>query len=113
MAKNDKNIAEYLIWLTNNYLKLFKYHYGELVLIESQFDEIEMLHKGFKPLSFSPDVRVFYSKHNKEETKYICELFKIKHLKGKIIPLYPSILLIAFSQQIIHGTDYLNLLSFF
>jgi hypothetical protein len=40
MAKNDKNIAEYL--------KLFKYHYGELVLIESQFDDIEMLHKGFK-----------------------------------------------------------------
>jgi len=108
MGGRDKNIAKYLYWVASNYLKLFNYYYGELVLIVSDKDDMDILPEGFKPISFSRDSRVFYSKGNEDMTKFICELCEIKPLQGKVISLFPSALLITFAQLIIHGSDFLD-----
>jgi len=108
MAGKDKNIARYLHWLTSNYLKLFEYYYGELVLIESDVHDMDVLPEGFKPYSFGSYNKVFYSKEDKETTQFICELFEIKPLKGKVIPLFPSALFITFGQLVIYGSGFLD-----
>jgi len=88
MAETDKNIAKYLYWVASNYLKLFEFHYGELVLIESDIDDMDILPEDFKPHSFHQYNKVFYSKEDEETTKFMCELFEIKPMKGKVIKIY-------------------------
>ena len=108
MAGKDKNIAKYLYWLTSNYLKLLKCHYGELVLIESDIDDLDILPDAFKPHSLHKYNKVFYSKEDEETTKFMCELFEIKPLKGKVISLFPSALVITFGQLVIHSSEFLD-----
>jgi hypothetical protein len=108
MAKKDKNIAKYLKWTIGNYFKLFHFYYGELVLIESNKNDMDILPAGFKPYSFDPYNKVFYSKQGEETTKFMCELFEIKPLKGKVISLFPSALLIIFGQILIQSSVFVD-----
>ena len=108
MSEHDKNIAKYLRWLMGNYIKFFNYHFGELILIVSDTDDMDFYPDGFNPIKFKTDSRVFYSKHNKPETKNICQVCKINIKQGKIIYLYPSTLLIGCSQLVLQSVDLLG-----
>lgn len=108
MAKEDKSIARYLHWVIGNYVKLFNYHYGELIMVVSNRDDIKSLPAGFLPVKFSTDKRVFYTKHDHTKTMRICKACKIQIKKGKILSLYPSAFLIAFSQLILQGADFIT-----
>jgi len=108
MAVKDKTIANYLYWLTSNYFKLFEYYYGELVLIESVLDDMDILPKGFKTFTFYPNNRVFYSKLSGEQTKDICKVLKSKPSKVSEVPLILSALLITFGQLVMYGSGFLD-----
>jgi len=97
-----------LKWLIGNYLKLFNYHYGELILIESDKDDMDFLPGGFEPIKFNADSRIFYSKHNETLTRKICKFCRIKIKQGKIVYLYSSTLLIGCSQLILQSVELLG-----
>lgn len=85
IAQQDGFILSYLKWLLKNYLKMFNHHFGELILIVSNKDDISYLPKGFKPITFKPDRRVFYSKQNQVNTRLITQECGIKTKTAKIL----------------------------
>lgn len=105
LADRDIIIAEYLSWVIGNYIKLFNFNYGELILIVSDDDDLNLLPSGFKPIKYKPDNRVFYTKHNHDKTRKICEACGINISKGNILTLFPSTLLLALIQLLVQGTD--------
>jgi len=108
MAKEDKTIARYLSWAFGNYVSLFEDHYGELILIVSNRDDIRKLPLGYLPEKLGKDKRVFYSRYDSNVTKRICDACNLKIEKGEIISLFPSAVSIALGQLILQGIDFLG-----
>jgi hypothetical protein len=105
MAQYNKLIANYLNWVFSNYIKLFNNHYGELIMIVSKYDDINLLPDKFSPVTFKTDTRVFYTMHDSIKTRVICEACGIKIKNGRILKWGPNNLIILYIQLLLHGVD--------